>query len=101
MNSPLATPDIDGIANAIRHEMGPRVVRIESMDPLIAEIMRRKTPAQTLEMAFDTYRTAREMVGATVRLDHPDADDATVSHEIARRMFGGPIRLFSACHQAH
>ncbi len=60
--------------------------RIEVVDEVIAEILRKKTPAQKVEMVFAANRTARMLVRGGVLLRHPDWDEEEVKREVSRKM---------------
>ncbi|MGQ0633153.1 MAG: hypothetical protein ACT4QC_00970 [Planctomycetaceae bacterium] len=63
--------------------------RIEVVDDAIAEILRRKTPAERLAMAFDCNRTVRLRLKGHLRSVHPDWTDAQIAAEVARRVLRG------------
>ena len=58
------------------------------MDPMMVEIMRNKTPAQRLAIAFRMWDSARLIVKGGVKYQHPDWSDEEVEQEIAIRMRG-------------
>ena len=60
--------------------------QIEVLDDAITEILRRKTPAERLEMVGEANRTLRGIIAAQVRSCHPDWDDQAVLAEVAGRM---------------
>ncbi len=62
--------------------------QIEVVDEAVAEILRRKTPAQRLAMGFAANRTARRIMEGGLKSQHPDWNDLRVRAEIARRMSG-------------
>jgi hypothetical protein len=49
------------------------------------EIYRRMTPQQRLQIGFELYALAHEMVHCSVRHQHPDWDDQQVNQEVRRR----------------
>jgi hypothetical protein len=63
--------------------------QIEVVDDAIAEILRRKTPAERVAMVFAANRTMRLLIEGHLRTYHPDWDEARVRAEIARRMILG------------
>jgi hypothetical protein len=63
--------------------------RIEVVDPAIAAILRRKTPAQRLAVVFECNRTFRSRLAGHLRTRHPDWDDDAIAREIARRLSRG------------
>jgi len=63
--------------------------RIEAADDVMAEIMRKKTAAEKIEMVLGCYRLARGLIEGRLRTDHPDWDDARIAAEVARRISRG------------
>jgi hypothetical protein len=62
---------------------------VELLDPMVVEILRRKTPAERLALAFAAHRTMRLRMEGHLRTRHPDWDTPTVMREIARRISRG------------
>jgi len=62
--------------------------QIEVVDEAVAAILRTKTPAERLAMAFAANETARALIAGRLRTDHPDWTDAQVKAGVARRMMG-------------
>jgi hypothetical protein len=62
---------------------------VEVVDENVATILRRKTPAQRLEMAFAMWRSAHAMLTAMLERIHPDWSDEDVASEVARRLSHG------------
>ncbi len=69
----------------------PRQPVVEMMDPMMVEIMRSKTPAQRLAIAFRMWETARVIIGGSVRQQHPDWPEDLVNQEIAKRISHGVV----------
>lgn len=63
--------------------------RIELLDARVIEVLRSKTPAERLEMAFACNRTMRQLLEGHLRSRHPDWNRQAIDAEIARRMIGG------------
>jgi len=63
--------------------------RINRLDDATLQMLRTKTPAERLAIAFDCNRTMRLRLEGHFRTYHPDWSDAEVKSEIARRMTGG------------
>lgn len=59
---------------------------IEIVDPVMAEILRRKTERERLEIAWDMWESARFMLSNILRSEHPDWSEEEVNREVARRM---------------
>lgn len=66
--------------------------QIEVVDDALAEVLRRKTPAERVEMIFRLNRRLRTAVEGYVRSRHPDWDDARVLEEVLWRFHGGTRR---------
>jgi hypothetical protein len=69
--------------------MHPRRPVVEMMDEATAEIMRQKTPAERLKIAFDMWDFAFDMIHANLRREHPDWSAEEVQRETARRIGSG------------
>jgi hypothetical protein len=63
--------------------------QIEVVDEAVAAVLRQKTPAERVAMAFDANRTARLILAASIQSDHADWTDEQVQQEVARRMMRG------------
>lgn len=63
--------------------------QIEVLDPLVAAVLREKSPAERVAMIFACNRTMRLRLYGQLHSRHPDWDDAQIQNEIARRMLGG------------
>jgi hypothetical protein len=63
--------------------------QIEVVDDNVAEVLRRKTPAQRLEMIFAANRLMRSFIEGAIRTWNPDWTDREVREELARRMSRG------------
>ena len=64
---------------------------VEVMDDQMAEIIRHKTGMERLKIASDMYSSARRMLMAHLRSEHPDWDERQIVREAARRMSHGAI----------
>ena len=62
---------------------------IEVVDDQLAEVLRRKSPAEKVEMVAAANRTARLLAAAGIRYQHPEWDNAQVQNEVIRRVTGG------------
>lgn len=65
--------------------------RIEVMDEAMAEVLRRKTPAERIGIGFALWTSAQRMLQAHLASSHPEWDRARVSREVARRLSHGAI----------
>ena len=62
---------------------------VELIDPMVVEILRRKTPAQRLAQAFAMWDTACVVIRGSIRQQHPEWNDEQVLREAARRLSHG------------
>ncbi len=67
----------------------PRRPVVEILDPMIVEILRRKTPAERLNQVFRLWETARSITIGAVRHQHPEWSEVQVLRETARRLSHG------------
>lgn len=65
----------------------PRTV--EAVDPEMVAILRAKTEAERLAIAWGMWRSARSMLANHLRSDHPDWTEKQINREIARRFAHG------------
>ena len=65
------------------------LARGDAVDDTMAMILRSKTPAERLEIAFGMWRYARNTILRIVRADHPEWDPVEVQRETARRLLHG------------
>jgi len=64
---------------------------IEVIDDQMAEILRRKTGAERLQIAFGMFSSARRMLLAYLRSEHPDWSEEQINREAARRLSHGAV----------
>lgn len=65
--------------------------QIEVMDDAMAAVLRAKSGAERLRIAFGMYASARRMLMSHLRAEHPDWDERRVIAEAARRMSHGAV----------
>lgn len=65
--------------------------QIEAVDDVMAEILRRKTPLERIEIGFKLWTSARKMLTAHLKSSHPDWDDKQISKEVAKRLSHGVV----------
>ena len=63
--------------------------RVEILDEAIVGVLRRKSPAERLEMAFAANRFVRMRLEGHLRSLHPEWDAKQIQEEIARRVNRG------------
>jgi hypothetical protein len=73
------------IHRAVVHD--PR--RMEVVDDAMAAVLRRKTEAERLGIAFGMWAFARDMIARRVRSDCPDLTEEQVGQIVAGRMSHG------------
>ncbi len=62
----------------------------------MADVLRQKTYAERLQIAWGLWRSARLMLVNLLRVEHPDWNDAEVNREVARRLSHGAVGSFAA-----
>jgi len=67
------------------------VRRIEVLDERMAEILRRKTPAERLAIGFGLWRSAHTLLRGQLASLHPEWDAAQLDREVARRLSHGAV----------
>jgi len=71
--------------------MASPIQTMEILDDAMAEILRRKTPAERLAIANGMWKFAREMLRANIAREHPDWTNEEVNRLTARRLSHGAI----------
>lgn len=67
--------------------------QIEVIDDAVAEILKKKTPAERLKIAFGLWDSAKVQISAYLRSIHPDWNDEAINKEAARRLSHGAVRV--------
>ena len=78
---------MDGKMGALRLDPG----QIEVVDDAMAEILRRKTPAERIRIGFALWTSARDMLLTHMEKTHPDWDKSRIEKEVARRLSHGAV----------
>ena len=78
---------MDGKMGALRLDPG----QIEVVDDAMAEILRRKTPAERIRIGFALWTSARDMLLTHLEKTHPDWDKSRIEKEVARRLSHGAV----------
>lgn len=65
------------------------VRRIEVMDEAMAEVLRRNTPAERLQIGFGLWRSAHKLLRGQLASLHPQWDAQRLAQEVARRLSHG------------
>lgn len=65
--------------------------QIEAVDTKMAEILKKKTPAERLEIAFGLWRSTAKFLFFCVKSLHPDWDRKRIEREVVRRLSRGAI----------
>jgi len=63
--------------------------QIEVIDDRMAEVLRRKSPEERLQIAFGMWESAHEMIRSFLTSEHPDWSDKELDREVARRLLRG------------
>ena len=71
--------------------MSSPIQTMEILDDAMADILRRKTPAERLAIANGMWKFARDMLRANLVREHPDWTAEEVNRMVARRLSHGAI----------
>ena len=63
--------------------------QIEVLDSSMADVLRRKTPAQRLKIGFALWNSTKRMLTAHLSTEHPDWTPNRISQEVVRRLSHG------------
>jgi hypothetical protein len=69
----------------------PEWQRIEVVDEAMAEVLRRKTPAQRIAIGFGLWQSARKTLLFQLATRNPDWNQLQVEREVARRLSHGIV----------
>lgn len=61
----------------------------EILSDELAAVLRAKTPAERLAMAFEMWRFARELIERTARRQHPEWSEEELRMHVSARMSHG------------
>lgn len=65
--------------------------RFEMIDNAMADILREKTDAEHLQIGFGMWRSARRLVEANVRAEHPEWTEDEIRRQVAGRRSHGAV----------
>ncbi|MCC7211555.1 MAG: hypothetical protein IT451_06835 [Candidatus Brocadia sp.] len=65
--------------------------QIEVVDDAMAEVLRRKTPAERIRIGFNLWISARNMLMTHLKKTHPEWDAKRLAREVARRLMHGAV----------
>lgn len=68
-----------------------KIPPFEMVDDDMARILREKTGAERLKIAFDMFSSARRMLASSLRSEHPDWSEEQIQREVARRISHGAV----------
>ncbi len=69
-------------------EVERQLSNLEPLDPRQVAIWKEMTPARRLDLAFQAYHFALEVVRTTERSRHPDLPEEELKWRVIRRMHG-------------
>ncbi|HZU35123.1 MAG TPA: hypothetical protein VFA18_04400 [Gemmataceae bacterium] len=64
-------------------------IAFDRMDPAMVAVLRQKTEAERLRIAWGMWRFARDMLRNVLQAEHPDWSETQVQQEAARRLAHG------------
>ena len=65
--------------------------QIEVVDDALAEVLRRRTPAERIKIGFEIWTSAYKMLLSHLKTSHPEWTPEMVSEETARRISRGSV----------
>ena len=65
--------------------------QIEVVDDEMAEVLRRKTPAERIRIGFSLWTSARNMLAAHLKSTHPEWNEEKRNREVTGRLSHGPV----------
>jgi hypothetical protein len=71
--------------------MASLIQTMEILDDAMADILRRKTPAERLAIANGMWKFARDMLRASLAREHPDWTEDELNRMVARRLSHGAV----------
>lgn len=72
-----------------KQKLVPR--KIEVVDDVMAEILRKKTPVERIQIGFSLWTSARKMLTAHLKSTHPEWNEKQISQEVAKRLSHGIV----------
>jgi hypothetical protein len=60
--------------------------RIELLDPEVVAMLKAKSPAEKMEMAFEVQKLARGVLLSRIRSQHPEWTPLEIDEAVAQRM---------------
>ncbi len=71
--------------------MTTRPLRIEVIDDQMAEVLRRKSPAERLAIAHGMWSHASNLITRVLKVEHPEWSAEQAKKEAARRLSHGAV----------
>jgi len=68
-----------------------RSLAVEVIDDRVAAVLRNKTPAERLGIAFNMWISARRMLLSHIKHSRPDWSEQEVEREVSRRFLHGAL----------
>jgi len=65
--------------------------QIEVVDDKMAEVLRRKTPAERIRIGFGLWTSARDMLLVNLKKTYPEWDAERLNREVAKRLSHGAV----------
>ena len=82
----MSLTSTDRIVRDIVASLPARPPCIEDLDPQMVEVLRAKTPAERLAIAWGLWKFARDTLRRSVAAQHPDWSEYDVHCEATRRL---------------
>lgn len=65
--------------------------QIEVVDDAMAEVLRKKSPAERIRVGFTLWQSAHDMLTVHLRKTHPEWDEKRLQREVAGRFLHGTL----------
>jgi hypothetical protein len=65
--------------------------QIEVVDDAMAEVLKRKTPAERISIGLTMWISARDMLTVYLKKTHPEWNSDAIKREVVRRLSRGAI----------
>lgn len=75
------------MAEGLRLDKG----QIEVVDDIMADVLRRKTHAERINIGFSLWTAAYKMLKIHLKTTHPDWNEKSVEDEVSRRLSHGSL----------
>jgi len=87
----IATKPLNLAQDGAFKGIASRSLAVEVVDDRVAAVLRNKTPAERLGIAFNMWTSARRMLHSHIKHSRPDWSEQEVEREVSRRFLHGAL----------